>query len=236
MKTKSLFLVLFMFIGLAGQSQALWILIFGDKLTNDRMQSGINIFVTRSDYNGITNTKPMTSWALGGFSDIKIKNHWNISVEFTVKSPTGASGLSEHFDHYEPTDSLSSQNVKLENVNFSLPIYIKYKSKYFNVAVGPEFVYTYKSDLVYTAKTINSEYITVKSKSMEEINRFDYGISSTIEFYLFPKHPNTSIRLGLRYYYGFNNVLKDYANARNSVLMFKVGIPIAGKDAVIEKK
>ncbi len=82
MKTKSLFLVLFMFIGLAGQSQALWILIFGDKLTNDRMQSGINVFVTRSDYNGITNTKPMTSWALGGFSDIKIKTigifQWNL--------------------------------------------------------------------------------------------------------------------------------------------------------------
>ena len=236
MRLKVFLLTLFISIAAVGHSQAFWILVFGDKLTNDRMQSGINAFVTSSSYIGMANTKPMTSWALGGFSDVRIKDKWHISFELTVKSPTGASGLSDYYDHYTPKDSIVSQGLKMENINFSLPIYIKYKTKYFNLAVGPEIAYTYKSNLIYSAKTIDSENITVKTNSMDKINKFDYGISSSIEFYLFPKNPNTSIRLGLRYYYGFTSPLKDYNNARNSVLMFKIGIPIAGKDAVSKQK
>ncbi|MCK5846613.1 MAG: PorT family protein [Bacteroidales bacterium] len=236
MKIKALFLTAFIFIGIAGQSQAMWILIFGDKLSNDRMQSGINVFITSSNFSGMANSKPMTSWALGGFSDIKIKNKWHVSVEFTVKSPTGASNMGEYYEHYNPIDTLVSEKTKMDLTNLSLPIYIKYKTKFFNLAIGPEVVYTYKANLIYTAETIHNDNIAVTKDAMSLINRFDYGISSSVEFYLFPNHPNTSIRLGLRYYYGFTSPLKDYGNARNSLLMFKVGIPIAGKDAVTNKK
>ncbi len=233
MKIKHLLFVLFMTVSLAGQSQALWILLFGDKLSNDKMQSGINVFVTTSNFNGMNNTAQMQSWALGGFMDFKIKDNWNISVEFTVKSPSGASGLLSHFNHYEPVDSLKNEDLRLENTNFSLPIYIKYKSKYFNLAAGPEMIFTYKSNFIYTATTIDDREIKVTESSSDHINKFDIGMSGSIEFYLFPKKPNASVRLGLRYYYGFMKPLVDYNNARNSILMLKVSIPIVGKNTTI---
>ncbi|RLD45335.1 MAG: hypothetical protein DRI86_05745 [Bacteroidetes bacterium] len=230
MKLKGIFLAAFIFIGLIGQSQALMILIFGDKLSNERMQSGINVFVTQSTFNGMSDATVLTSWALGGFTDIKLKNNWYASIELTVKSPTGAKGLLNYYDHYIPNDSITVEDLHIEITNFSVPLYIKYKTKYFNIAAGPEMIFAYASDLVYTAKTIGGENIAVKSSAKEYINTFDIGFSGTFEFLLFPKRPKTSVRLGLRYYYGFISPLKDYAKSRNSVLMFKVGIPIAGKD------
>ena len=232
MKLKALLLSGFMMIGLIGQSQAFWILVFGDKLSNDRMQSGINAFITTSNIYGVSGTKPMTSWALGGFMDIRLKEKWNISVEFTVKSPSGASEFTDDISSYLPNDTLSGGNIRLENTNFSLPIYLKYKTKYMNFAIGPEMILAYKSSLIYTAENNNKDKIKLTRNSMDIINKFDIGISSSIEFYLFPKKPKSSIRLGLRYYYGFLSPLKDNASARNSVLMFKVGIPIVGKSAI----
>ncbi len=37
------------------------------------------------------------------------------------------------------------------------------------------------------------------------------------------------MRLGLRYYYGFTQALKDYQGAHNSVFMLSFGIPIIAK-------
>jgi len=185
MKLKTLLLTAFILIGLVGQSQALWILVFGDKLSNDRMQSGINVFVTRSTFNGMANATHINSWALGGFTDFRINNNWYASMELTIKSPTGAKGLLNYYDHYKPTDSITVEDLHIEITNFSVPLYIKYKTKYFNIALGPEMIFAYSSDLVYTAKTVNGENIQVKSNAKDYIKTFDVGFSGTFEFLLF---------------------------------------------------
>lgn len=236
MKIKTFLIIILMFTAVIGKSQAFWILVLGDKITNDRMQSGINVYITNSHLNGLGGTGSWNSWALGGYLDYKIKNRWNISLDLTVKSPTGGGNLLAKYKHFTTPDTLNSENLFLENTNFSVPIYVKYKTKYFNVALGPEMIYAYKSQLVYKAETINGESIKVTKSAKEYINRFDIGISGNIEFYLFPKRPTTSIRIGLRYYYGFLEPLKQYTNVRNSVFMLKVGIPVVGDKGTSTQK
>jgi hypothetical protein len=223
----------FVMLSIAGQSQALWILIFGDKLSNDFMQSGINVSLTSSRYIGLDNSSPLRSWAIGGYTDFKLNNKWAISMEMTVKSPTGASGLENYYSTYSIKDSLlKDKSINIETTNFSLPLYIKYKTKYVNFGVGPQFIFAYKSIKKYEATSVDNQDITIKEDSKELINKFDLGITALVEFYLSPKHPNTSMKIGLEYYHGFMPALKDYSNATNSVFLLKVGIPIAGKETV----
>lgn len=218
-------------LSMAGQSQALWILIFGDKLSNDFMQSGINVSVTASRYIGLNDTKALRSWAIGGFTDFKLNQHWAISMEITVKSPTGASGLEKLYPHYNIQDSLlKNENISIETTNFSIPFYLKYKTKYVNFGLGPQFFFAYKTTKKYYAETIYDQELTIKEDGKDLITRFDMGVSAMVEFYLSPKRPNTSMRIGMEYYYGLRSAIKDYPDVHNSVIAIKVGIPIAGKD------
>lgn len=238
MKLKSLFISILLFASVAGQSQAMWILIFGDKLSNDFMQSGINFSITNSNYVNLDPSNSMYSWALGGFMDFRLKegSPWNIAVDMTFKSPTGASNLNDFYNHYPIIDTgVVSDNIKIEGVNFAIPIYLKYKTKYVNFALGPQFNFLYKSTLRYDAETSDCYDMRVTKTAKELVSIFDVGVSGVIEFYLSPKKPKTSMRLGLRYYYGFLSQLIDYPNAHSSVFMLSFGMPIVGKKS-IEKK
>ncbi len=230
MKRKLFLLVTLIMLSITGQSQALWILIFGDKLSNDFMQSGINISITSSRLVGLDDSKAFYSWAIGSYTDFLLNDNWAISLEMTIKSPTGASGLNKYYTNTYISDSLlTKQNTSIETTNFALPIYLKYHTKYLNFGIGPQFILAYKSSKKYKATTFNNKNVTVIDNSKDLINKFDMGLSAMVEFYLFPKKPQNSIKIGLEYFHGFMPALKDYSDATNSVVQLKVGIPIVGK-------
>ncbi len=234
MKLKTILISLMLLISIGVQSQAMWILIFGDKLSNDFMQSGINFSIAKSNYTNLETPNNLYSWALGGFMDFNLKqSKWNISVDMTFKSPTGASNLNNYYSHYPIIDTgIVSENISFENTNFTLPIFLKYKTKYVNFGIGPQFSLLYKSTLKYDAITSDDYEISVKNDAKKHVNIFDVGVTGVVEFYLTPKKPKTSLRIGLRYYHGFLAPLKAYSSARNSVFMLSFGIPIVGKEEV----
>ena len=234
MKLKTLLIGLLLIGSLGAQSQAMWILIFGDKLSNDFMQSGINVSISQSNYTNLEKANSMYSWALGGFMDFRLKkSNWNIAVDMTFKSPSGASNLNNYYSHYPIIDTgIVSDNIKLEGINFAIPIYLKYKTKYINFGIGPQFNFLYKSTFEYSAKTADNFEIKVTNSAKEYVNVFDVGISAVVETYLTPKKPKTSLRIGLRYYYGFMSQLKDYPTANSSVFLLSFGIPIVGKESI----
>lgn len=238
MKLKTILISLLLLISIGAQSQAMWILIFGDKLSNDFMQSGVNFSITSSNYTNLNNSHQLNSWALGGFMDFNLKkSKWNISVDMTFKSPTGASNLNSYYSHYPIIDTgIVSENLSFENTNFTFPIFLKYKTKYVNFGIGPQFSFMYKSTLKYDAITSDNYEITVKNDAKKHLNIFDVGVTGVVEFYLTPEKPRTSLRIGLRYYYGFMAPLKAYSTVRNSVFMLSFGIPIVGKKEIKEIK
>ena len=232
MKLRILFMTFFLSLSVAGMSQAMWVLIFGDKLSTERMQSGINFSAGTVSYLGLNDAKFATNWALGGFSEIRIsKEKWFFSFDFTVKSPLGASNLNSYFpDIIQDTSLLEKESITLDNVAFTLPLYIKFKTKYIGFGTGPQLSYVYKSTLKYSAKTTSGNEILVRSKAKSYVNKFDIGWFAMAEAYLTPSHPKSSLRLGIRYFYGFLEPVKSQNGVHNSNFMFTVGIPIGGKE------
>ncbi len=238
MKLKHILFTIFIFTTVIAKSQVMWILIFGDKLSNDRIQSGINVSLAEINYIGLPDSKYRTSWALGGFTDIQLNKRWSLQPEFVFKSPTGANNLNNYFSFLSPPDSLikDGANVYIESVNFTIPIYIKYKTKYFGIGVGPQFSWAYSNHLYLEGETIEGDDLGLKRKLDGEINNFDFGISSLLEFYLNPNKKQTSMRLGLKYYYGITQFMNDYPGVHNSVFMLSFGIPIVSKNVLKEEE
>lgn len=234
MKFKLLITSALLLLSINVMSQALWVMIFGDKLSNDRMQSGIVFSVAGVDYVGLEDAKPDINWALGGFSEIRInKENLFFAFDFTVKSPLGTRNLNNYFpDVISDSSFIKSQNITLENTSFSLPLYLKYKTKHFGFGAGTQLNYIYKSKLKYDAKTTAGKTILIVDKGKSYINLFDLGVFLMTEVMVTPKHPKTSMRIGLRYYYGLLNPLKDFSGVHNSTLMVSLSIPIGGKEEV----
>lgn len=233
MKPKHILLAFFLFSTIIVKSQVFWILVFGDKLSNDRIQSGINISLAYVNYIGLDESEYLATWALGGFTDIQLSEHWSLQPEFVFKSPTGANNLNSYFSFTSPPDSLIKDvNIYIENVNFSIPIYIKYETKYFGIGLGPQISLAYYNQLFLKGKTLYDDDIYLRRKIKDEIKAFDYGISASLEFYLSPKKKQTSLRLSAKYYYGLQSVMNSYDNIHNSVFMASIGIPVVSKKDV----
>jgi hypothetical protein len=236
MKIKFIVLSVFLLFASVAKSQVMWILLFGDKLSNDKIQSGINISVASVNYIGFNKSNYLNTWALGGFTDIQLNNHWSLQPEFVFKSPTGANNLNDYFSFLSPPDSLiKDANVYIEGVNFSLPIFIKYEARIFGFGIGPQFNLAYSTQLKLKGKTMDDSQISLKKRYGDFINKFDVGMTAGLEFYLSPNKKQTSMRLGIKYYYGFLNVFKDKYEAHNSVLMLSLGIPVVSKKAIENK-
>ena len=234
MKGKILLTILFLAMSFTGMSQAMWIMIFGDKLSNDRMQSGVTVSIGSVDMIGLPNASPMFNWAIGGFSEIRInKKNLFFAFDFAFKSPFGAKNLNSYFpDFISDTSVLTTQDILMDNISMSLPLYLKYKTRMFGFGIGPQISYIYKSKLEYKAKTESGKKITVIDNGKELIHKFDVGAFAMAEIYLTPSHPKTSMRISLRYYFGFLDPIKNYSGVHNSTLMATFGIPIGGKSKI----
>ena len=234
MRNKILLSFLFLTISLTGFSQAMWIMIFGDKLSTEKMQSGISFSVGGVNFIGLEEAKPAVNWAIGGFSEIRIsKKNLFFAFDFTIKSPLGASNLNRYFpDIISDSSFIKSQKIVMDNVSMSLPLYLKYKTKILGFGLGTQISYIYKSNLEYRAETTGGRSILIKDNGKEYIHRFDVGAFAMAEVYLTPSHPKTSMRIGIRYYFGFLKPIKNYTGVYNSTLMATFGIPIGGKSKI----
>ena len=230
MKIRYLLLIGLLLFSTVAKSQMIWILIFGDKLSNDKIQSGINVSLAGVNYTGLDDTKYMPTWALGGFTDIHIKNHWAIHADMVFKSPTGAKSLNNYFsfDNF-PDTLLTKKDIRIDNITFSIPVHLEYQTKYFGFGVGPAFSFTYRSRLKLVGENPEGDKVLLTRMNIDKVKKFDMVVSTMLEFYLSPEKKHESMRIGLRYYYGFLDALKDVPGAHNSVIYLNVGIPIIPK-------
>ena len=71
--------------------QALLIILFGDKLSTETFQMGINASLGYSGLNGtVGNADYRTDWAFGAFGEIKFNDMWYLHFDFTITTPAGA--------------------------------------------------------------------------------------------------------------------------------------------------
>ena len=110
-------------------SQALIILLFGDKLSTPTFQMGINADLSISTLAGAEKADPRLSWAFGALFEYKFSEKWFLGFDLTLKTPAGATNIDPLF---VPDSSIFdlSEDIKysVQSNYISLPVWIKYKT------------------------------------------------------------------------------------------------------------
>jgi hypothetical protein len=195
-------------------AQALLMLLFGDKLSTEKFQMGINAAVTASDIAGITDAKFRYSWAFGAFGEVKFNEDWFLHFNLTAKTPGGAKNVQPFEDIIPAIDTLTTDISITRSFNYiTLPVYIKYRLGPIKIGVGGQIGYLTSASDVYSGYTFLGYYLNQEAKMK-------------------------SMRISLTYYYGLMDILKDNPGDpwKNSVFMLSIAIPMGGSDDVEEVK
>ncbi len=206
------------------QSQVLLSFIFGDKLNSENIEFGIEGGFNYSDIATLDADKSLSSFNLGFYFDVKLKNQWNIYTGVLVKSKLGADNLSNadlEFLEIEPYEEDGNYSQKINT--FIVPALLKYNfQNRMYLEAGPQFGLMYKSWVEFTSENDNKN-IKIKDFNTDNINTLDFGFTIGTGYRLMKTNGMT---LGIKYYYGFTNVYKGVDGSNNSSLFLKFNIPI----------
>ena len=217
--------------------QAMWMLILGDKISFDKLHSGITVSLAGTDMYGMDNAYIAPNWALGGFMDFLVfKNtNWVLSGDFTFKTPLGARNSTDFFDELvNDSINVDKQTAVLNSTAFTLPLYIKYNKNLIGFGAGFQMNLIYKSTLKYTGITEQGSTVKISQSVIKKLKKFDIGPFVMFEFYLNPTNHAQSMRIGARYFYGLLTPFKTIKGVNNGVVMATLSIPIGSKKSVDE--
>lgn len=230
------FILIFLLIISANiaNSQALWIFLLGDKVSTEKFQMGTNISLAYTNIEGLQNATYRLDWAFGGFAEVKITDKWSFQPEMMIKSPAGTKNIYNYKLEHPLADSLfTNRSTHYRFVYFSLPLFMKYKTKYIGFGLGAQVSLMYKAKSYFKGETTSGYSYKIEENILKEkVNYFDVGVNAMIEYYLFPKKKLMSMRIGLKYYYGFLSPLKGENNINNSIFMLTFGIPVGDETKI----
>ena len=212
-------------------AQALLILLFGDKLSTETFQMGINGSLSASNINGIDNTNYRISWAFGAFGEIRLSDDWFMHFNLTIKTPGGAKNVGPLVPVPPEVDTLLTAFKVTRSLNYiTLPVFLKYKIGSVKLGVGAQLGYLTSADDTYESTTPMGNDLTVVTNIRDNLNHWDAGVTGIIDYFFSPEKNMRSLRLSLTYYYGLTDMLKDNTgNAwNNSIFLLSIGIPVGG--------
>jgi hypothetical protein len=237
MKKILLSLILVFTLTSASNAQALLILLFGDKLSTETFQMGINASLSASNINGIDNTKYRISWALGAFGEIRMSDDLFLHFNLTVKTPGGAKNVEGFEDLIPEIDSLTSDITIARSLNYiTLPVFLKYRLGPVKFGLGAQVGYLTSASDVYEGYTFRGDDLSMVRDISEKLNHWDAGVTGIIDYFFAPEKNMRSLRLSLTYYYGLTDILKDNTGDawNNSIFLLSIAIPVGGSDDVEE--
>ena len=221
---KKLIFTFMLLVGMQMQSQVLLSVIFGDMLNSEGVEFGLEGGFNYSDIATLDADKSLSSFNLGFYFDVKLKNQWNIYTGVLVKSKLGADNLSNadlEFLEIEPYEEDGNYSQKINT--FIVPALLKYNfQNRMYLEAGPQFGLMYKSWVEFTSENDNKN-IKIKDFNTDNINTLDFGFAIGTGHRLMKTNGMT---LGIKYYYGFTNVYKGVDGSNNSSLFLKFNIPI----------
>jgi hypothetical protein len=221
--------VLGMTISTKVQSQVVLALLFGDKLNSPGLKFGLDGGINFSSLTNISSAKFTPGFNLGLYFDILLKqnSNWYIHAGLLLKSPMGGDGLDPYSLNNPGLDTMFlAGHVKrqLRYINAQILVRYKFKNQLF-LEIGPVLgVLVEATDVFYN--TVNEKNdISYKNNIYKQCNWFDVGGMGGIGYHFMK---GTGINLGLRYYYGFVNILANsYSNpGQNNSLYVYISIPI----------
>lgn len=226
-----LFLVLFAF-GINAQSQVLISLMFGDKLNNPGIEFGVEGGINLSNITQFESQNMLPSFGLGFYFDVRLKNRLFLNTGVLVKSKLGANKLTDGdlaLLNAETFDDPGNYSLVLNY--FLVPVLMRYKFKnHIYVEAGPQGGLMYKSHIEFNSNHDGKE-TRIRTFNKDCINKIDVGAMAGLGYIL---NKGKGMTIGIKYYYGFIDVVKDIPGTKNSSIFVKLNVPIGREKAARE--
>ena len=208
------------------RSQVLISLLLGDVLNSGGVEFGLTGGANMSWIDGQQDAKHLTTFNIGFYFDIRMKNQWYLYTGVLVKANLGASSLNPYYIGNKEIDTLMKNGrVERRLKYFNVPIMVKYRTKmgiYFKG--GFQLGLLHKGHDIFKEKIIDKEDLQFTYEITDELRRIDAGLSAGLG-YKFQK--GIGVNIGARYYYGLVDIYKaGNQSGNNSSIYFFVDIPI----------
>ena len=238
MRATLLTLIFLLGTSTAANGQALLVLLFGDKLSTEKFQLGINAAVNWSGQTGLIDGSTRFSWSFGAYGEVKLSDRWRLQPEITLKTPAGAEGLfaGEAGNPFQVTgDSLVDEALATGRITRSLnyisvPVVAKYMLGPLGIGAGGYVAFlTGGSDELQSDVLQGS--LLLKESVTSALNTVDAGLVASLDFSLKPERQMRSIKISAKLYWGLTNTVKDNPGSavQNRVLFVGLAIPVGGK-------
>jgi hypothetical protein len=190
----------------------------------------------RTWLSGIDESSGLGHLHLGFYFDIRIENDLWLNTGLRVKSNTGAANINPYLLNDAELDSVFQDGRVDRKLGYwYVPIHLKYrfgKNHQFFVNGGGQVGLRHRATDTFFNTYIDDEDVSYKLNINDQITRFDVGLSGGLGY----KFKGTGMNLGLTYYHGLVDIMKDTDRSeynytsRNSSLYLYVNIPVgAGK-------
>lgn len=216
-------------------SQVLISLLLGDKLNSEKLKFGLDGGVNWSNISNLDPAKYMAHFNLGFYFDFMLKENtqWYLHTGVLVKSSMGTKGLDTYFTDNANLDSLFIDGTIERKLSyFSVPILIRYKFKNeIFIEAGPNLGLLHKANDYFYTDIKDEEDLTYRLENRDLYNRIDAGVMAGLGFHVLK---GTGYNIGMRYYYGLTEIMKDNPGdpQRNSSFYLYASIPVgAGEKA-----
>jgi hypothetical protein len=227
---KILLITLLAVIGFTANSQVLITLLLGDKLNSPGLEFGLEGGANWSKVSALDAKNSLTTFNLGFYFDIRIKNQLSLYTGVLVKANNGVEGLSDNdltklgATFYKDQDGVRLEGDYRHRMSYFLvPILFKYKLKnQIHFALGPQLGLMYKSWIEFNSD-IDGRDATIKEYNRNQINKIDAGIAVGMGYRMLK---GTGWTLSFKYYYGFIDVYKNIKGTKNSAIFAEMCIPI----------
>jgi len=213
------------------RSQALIMLLFGDKIASENFVGGINGGISLTNFTGVPDSKVRLSWSFGAFLEWRLSDHWYLSPDVTFKTPAGATQLTGLFDDLPSIDTSFTNVKQFAALSYiTIPVCMKYRFGASGIFAGPQVGYVMAATDNITGTGPEGANVETERLSFYRINRWDVGVVIGYEFLLNKSEGMNSMRLSIKYYQGLLDVYhNDNVTTLNQGFFLNIGIPIGGK-------
>ena len=223
--------------------QALLVLLFGDALSTETFQLGINADIGWTNQTGLTDSGMKFGWAFGAYGEVRLGDRWRLQPEITLKTPAGADGLfaGEAGNPFSETgnediDEIIETGRVRRSLNYiSIPVYAKYLVGPIGIGGGGYVGFlTGASDEL--KSDVDQGQLRLNDGVKDALNTVDAGLIFSLDYSLKPEAEMRSIKINGKLYYGLTDTLKDNPgeSVKNWMVFVGLDIPVGGKKAVEE--
>lgn len=214
----------FLFLATAAQSQVLITLLLGDKLNAPGLEFGLETGVNWSNNRGFESKNLLGTFNLGFYFDIRLKDQWYLYTGVMAKSSMGVDQLTRGDLDFLGTTLYEEEGTYQQRFsNFLLPIQAKYKFKnHLYVEAGPMLGWLRDAYVEYNHEGEDRK-ARIREENRDLFNRIDAGIAGGFGYTLLK---GTGMSIGVDYYFGLVNAIKDKSGSGNNSIFLKFNIPV----------